>query len=277
MGSEMCIRDREYAIRYLSSQTWIQRNSVERLSGGLKCVPLAAPGRSAVEVKTRWDDCRVHLSARQLSRLLDPEDDYMLFAVVEARNLFESPPRPPQLRIVHTPPRPALPTRAASTSKSAQRRAPLPASAARGVADQAEGLIDGVLDSGAARMLPSHIVEYVHKVGLAALRRQWPPNRKASAKLMLVEAGSARRASEASRDRASSHLAVQLAIEQLLRLAALVGWRGSDAGSEQPKVQHGQRAVLPTFAAPMELCIASCACLACSADADDLSCMKCPM
>lgn len=260
----------EYACRYLSCQPWIQPDSVKHLTSegndyACACVPLAEPGRSTVEVKTRWDGCRVKLSARQLSRLLDPSDDYMLLVVGDASRLFESPPSPPQVRIVHSPPRPA--DAASKSERGASRRAP-PASA-RGVADQAEDLIDRLLDGGATKGLPTHIVEYLRQVGLTQLRRQWPPNRKASAKLMRTEAErSVQRAPETSpRDRPSGGLAVQLAIEELLRLAALVAADAKPRAAASSQQGGGRH---------MELCLASCACLDSGcADDDDLVCARC--
>ena len=44
------------------------------------------------------------MSARQLSRLLDPTDDYMLLVVGDVHRLFDSPQLPPQVRILISPP-----------------------------------------------------------------------------------------------------------------------------------------------------------------------------
>ena len=44
------------------------------------------------------------MSARQLSRLLDPADDYMLLVIGDAHRVFGSPQAPPQVRILISPP-----------------------------------------------------------------------------------------------------------------------------------------------------------------------------
>jgi hypothetical protein len=43
------------------------------------------------------------MSSRQLPRLLNHEDDYMLLIIGDAKSLFESPPSPPRVRILISP------------------------------------------------------------------------------------------------------------------------------------------------------------------------------
>ena len=186
---------------------------------------------------------------------LDPDDDFMLCVAANAHRLFESPPRPPQLRIVHSRRQlnllhsPSLP-RPQRGRGASSLHATWPS--------QAEDMVDSMLENSASQYpLPGHIVEYVERAGLAPLRRQWLGNQKAAAKLMLVEAGIAQRAAtESSRDHTSTNLVIQLAAEQLLRLVAMVGRHadGADTEGRAGGFQHDR---------PLEL-IASCACADCA-------------
>eukprot|EP00035_Acanthoeca_spectabilis_P005545 m.115044 g.115044 ORF g.115044 m.115044 type:complete len:637 (-) comp13074_c0_seq1:61-1971(-) len=103
----------QYVAEWLARQPWVKSGSVRWLNQeseaaadhDIECVPLGEPGRSHVEVKTRWRRCKATMSARQLARLLDPSENFMLVVVGNAHKLLESPPQPPQIRILLTPTR----------------------------------------------------------------------------------------------------------------------------------------------------------------------------
>jgi hypothetical protein len=59
-----------------------------------------------IEVKTRWRGCDPRMnqiSERQLRRLRDPRDSYMLLVVGDAHKLFGHPPAPPRVRQYESP------------------------------------------------------------------------------------------------------------------------------------------------------------------------------
>ena len=100
-----------YALKWLQRQPWIKPGSVRWMNEStqaptrdLECVPLGAPGRRHVEVKTRWRRFkRAGATRAQRVRLLDPQDDYMLLIVGFFENLLPSdgqPPSPPQVRVL---------------------------------------------------------------------------------------------------------------------------------------------------------------------------------
>lgn len=101
----------EYALQWLSSQPWVAPGSVswenalvQAATRDIRCLPIRPPGRSHVEVKTRWRRFKKAGASRaQRARLLNPEDDYMLLIVGFFENLY--PPegtaaRPPSIRIL---------------------------------------------------------------------------------------------------------------------------------------------------------------------------------
>ena len=122
----------DFAFRWLQEQAWVRRASVVWLNADhdaaadhdLDCelAHAAGPGRRCVEVKTRWAARRrTAASRRQLARLLDPEDDYILLVLTHFSRLFAAPPSLPAVaifcspRTVSTPPAwPALPQLPAS-------------------------------------------------------------------------------------------------------------------------------------------------------------------
>ena len=100
-----------YALEWLQRQPWIKPGSVRWMNAStqaptrdLECVPLEAPGRRHVEVKTRWRRFkRAGATRAQRARLLDPQDDYMLLIVGFYENVLPGdgqPPSPPQVRVL---------------------------------------------------------------------------------------------------------------------------------------------------------------------------------
>lgn len=204
----------EYAERWVNSQpwarsvTWLNRKEDMGLDHDLTCKPTAEPGRHAIEVKTKWRGSKVKMSKRQLLRLLDPVQDYMLLVIGDARNLFQTPAQPPFVRIIHSPPpKPAV----ASTKvrQGDQRRTGR--SSARDLAMQAEALIEELLDGSAKRKIPEHVVEYVERVGIGSLRNQWAANRKRMTQQMQYEVAQCEWDS------------LQMASEALVELCTLIG------------------------------------------------------
>ena len=103
----------EFAAAWLRRQPFVAPESVRWLNcdndaaedHDLECEPLADPGRRHIEVKTRWRKCRHTMSSRQLQRLLDPDDDYMLLVVGNFYRVFDDkgPFNLPDIRVLHSP------------------------------------------------------------------------------------------------------------------------------------------------------------------------------
>ena len=101
----------KYALEWLAVQSWVMPGSVrwenkssKAATRDIACQPKGPPGRTHIEVKTRWRRFKKAGASRaQRARLLDPEDDYMLLIVGYFENLYPSDgsaPRPPQIRIL---------------------------------------------------------------------------------------------------------------------------------------------------------------------------------
>ncbi len=101
----------KYALEWLAVQSWVMPGSVrwenessQAATRDIVCQPKGPPGRTHIEVKTRWRRFKKAGASRaQRARLLDPEDDYMLLIVGFFENLYPSDgssPRPPQIRIL---------------------------------------------------------------------------------------------------------------------------------------------------------------------------------
>lgn len=113
----------EFAVAWLGQQPFVRPGSVQWLNGerdagedhDIECEPLAEPGRRNVEVKTRWRKCSPKMSARQLQRLLDPDDDYMLLVVGNFHRLYDPLPGPPDIRVLLNP-APAVTTTATTAT-----------------------------------------------------------------------------------------------------------------------------------------------------------------
>ena len=213
------------------------------------------------------------MSARQLSRLLDPADDYMLLVIGDAHRLFGSPQAPPQVRILISPP-------AAVTTKGGGNTAAAAAAAAGGAAhaqqqrqfkhgprrnahtgtpaapmatmttittSEAEVIVDSVLDrgsrsrsggssggGGSAGAVADHILEYVATSGFQNIQRHWQFNRKRLVRLMLTSRATSLAAADTTTSKASN-----LAAEMLLQLAAELaggGQPGPDDQAEEVRV-----------------------------------------
>jgi hypothetical protein len=122
----------EYATAWLNSAAaeaawatqavWINEAAEQEQSHDIECeVTGAGPGRVYIEVKTHWGSgTRAAPSARQMARLRDQSDDYLLLLLTDFSNLYGQPPTPPGIRLY-----PSVRQRSSGARGPQNRKAPV--------------------------------------------------------------------------------------------------------------------------------------------------------
>jgi hypothetical protein len=93
----------EYAVRWFQHHGYTVRwlNDADEQQGDHDLETTMDGGALRfVEVKTRWKGSKPTMSPRQRARLLDPDDNYTLCIIGNARRLFDTPASRPSVRVV---------------------------------------------------------------------------------------------------------------------------------------------------------------------------------